>query len=71
MARYVEDGPEGDWFAFTLAGGVRQQCCSCGLVHEIEFRRKGGKLQMRFMRNERATGAARRSRKRKVVIVDE
>lgn len=74
---YTEDGPEGEWFYFTLKEGVRQQCCGCGLVHDIKLRRKGtGRWQMRFVQHNRATSAARRNRrrwlgKRRVVIADE
>jgi hypothetical protein len=31
--KYVED--PGDWFSFTLKDGIRQQCCGCGLTHDI------------------------------------
>jgi len=66
--KYVED--RGEWFAFTLAGGARQQCCGCGLTHDIEVRRKGRRYQMRILRHERATAAARRARKKTVVIAE-
>jgi hypothetical protein len=69
--KYVEDGPDGEWFPFTFAHGVRQQCCGCGLTHSLEFRRKGRSLEMRFVRHERATAAARRARKQTVVIADD
>lgn len=68
MARYEHD--DGDWFRVPKT--LMQQCCSCGLVHAIDFRQhKKEGLQMRFTRDERATSAARRSRKKNVVIVDE
>lgn len=67
--KYVED--DGEWFPFTLTDGVRQQCCSCGLVHDISVRRKGRGFEMQIVRHERATAAARRNRKKKVVIVEE
>lgn len=69
--KYVEDGPEGDWFPFTLKSGVRQQCCGCGLSHDIFVRRRGRRLEMRFVRHERATAAARRARKQTIVIADD
>ena len=41
--KYVED--QGDWFGFTLKGGARQQCCGCGLTHDIFVRRKGRRYE--------------------------
>jgi len=66
--KYVED--PGEWFSFTLKDGVRQQCCSGGLTHDIYVRRKGRGLEMWIVRHERATAAARRTRKKMVVIAD-
>lgn len=67
MARYEHD--DGNWF--LVPKQLRQQCCSCGLIHVIDFHQKKDGLHMRFKRDERATAAARRSRKKNVVIVDE
>jgi hypothetical protein len=50
--KYVED--PGDWFSFTLKDGVRQQCCGCGLTHDIYVRRNGRGFEMRIVRHERA-----------------
>jgi hypothetical protein len=76
--KYVQDEADGEWFDFTFKHGVRQQCCSCSLVHDIAFRwvtdkrtRSGRRMQMRFIRHERATAAARRNLKKNVVIVEE
>ena len=66
--KYVDD--HGEWFAFTLKEGARQQCCGCGLTHDIAVRRKGRRYEMRIARHERATAAARRGRKKIVVIAD-
>ena len=41
-----------------------------GLTHDIYVRRKGRGLEMRIVRHERATAAARRTRKKMVVIAD-
>lgn len=68
---YVKDPPEGAWFPLSLKDGVRQQCCGCGLTHDLKFRRRGVRLEMRFVRHERATAAARRVRKKTVVIADD
>ena len=63
--RYHDVGDE--WWAVPKIMDL--QCCDCGLVHETRFRiRFEGKkpvLEMRMDRNERATAAVRRHRKRK------
>ena len=51
----------GEWFALHQTGD-RIRCCDCGLVHNVEFSRKG-KVRLRVWRNERATAAVRRSNK--------
>jgi hypothetical protein len=51
--------------------GYKMMCCDCGLVHEIDFKIKkwgrGHKLIFRARRNERATAAARRAKRHKVL----
>lgn len=42
---------------------IRDQCCDCGLIHEIEYRIVGGQVEFRARRHKRATAAARRKRK--------
>ena len=37
-------------------------CCDCGLVHTVTVRKRRGKLEVKFARNERATGQRRRWR---------
>ena len=49
----------------------KTSCCDCGLVHRFQFRLDdlpGGdmRLVMRVKRDERATAAVRRERKKKV-----
>jgi hypothetical protein len=47
--------------------GFQNQCCGCGLVHDINFRRgPGGSLEAQFTVNARATAAVRREQKRKL-----
>jgi hypothetical protein len=57
---------DGDWW--TLPKKMDMQCCDCGLVHSVYFRirTEGGQpfLEMRMDRNERATAAVRRVKKR-------
>lgn len=50
----------------TLADGEwtdlpdKEMCCDCGLVHRIEYRRRGAKIQARFTRDNKGTANARR-----------
>jgi hypothetical protein len=69
MPRYPYAGD--DWFTVPKRG-FRLKCCGCSLVHEIDFKIvNGGEIQMRIKRHERATSAARRAIRKKVLIVDE
>ena len=54
----------GEWVT-PVRNGYRMMCCDCGLVHEMDFRVKGGRIQFRVRRNERATMASRRARVRR------
>jgi hypothetical protein len=38
----------------------REQCCDCGLIHRLDFRLVGGRIEFRTRRDNRATAAARR-----------
>lgn len=35
--------------------GYRLVCCDCGLVHKVDFRIHGGRVQMRAWRDEKST----------------
>ena len=48
-----------DWVQ-PVRKGYRLACCDCGLVHEMDFRIKNGRVQFRARRNNRATGQLRR-----------
>jgi len=54
----IQDGewirPEGD--------NYREQCCDCGLVHNVEFRIVDGHVEWRAVRNAKATAACRRTK---------
>lgn len=43
----------------------KMQCCDCGLVHNMQYRMHGGRIQFRVQRNNRSTALARRHRKPK------
>lgn len=47
-----------DWI--RPAQGYRMGCCDCGLVHEMEFRVSGEKVEFRAKRHARATAVKRR-----------
>lgn len=40
--------------------GYKMACCDCGLVHSLNFRVSGGRVQFQASRNARATGQKRR-----------
>jgi hypothetical protein len=42
--------------------GYLMACCDCGLVHRMEFRIAGGRVQFRAQRAPRVTAQHRRSR---------
>lgn len=44
-------------------------CCDCGLVHEIRYRTRKGKLQLRFRVNGAATGGVRKNNEYECVKV--
>lgn len=43
----------------------RMACCDCGLVHDVEFKVEGGRVEFRVARNNRSTGQVRRRNVRK------
>jgi hypothetical protein len=50
----------GEWTRPRLRN-FREQCCDCGLIHRLDFRIVGGRIEFRTRRDDRATAAARRS----------
>jgi hypothetical protein len=50
---------DGEWVQIPFRG-FKEQCCSCGHVHSVDFRIVKGKLQFRAVTDNRATAAARR-----------
>jgi hypothetical protein len=59
--RKVEQVLEGRWMEWTK----REQwiCCDCNLVHTVEHRERDGKLEVRFLLENRSTAAYRRTKK--------
>lgn len=58
-----------DWFS-PIHKGFRFKCCDCALIHEVDFEVRKGEVFMRMRRHERATAAARRNRKKRVLQID-
>jgi len=51
---------DGEWIEIPWRG-FREQCCDCGLCHELNFRLgPKGELWMQTFRHGKATGGARR-----------
>ena len=50
---------DGEWTEVPRRG-FKEQCCSCGLVHQTDFRVLDGRFQFRATVDNRATAAARR-----------
>jgi hypothetical protein len=50
---------DGEWVQIPFRG-FKEQCCSCGHVHQVDFRIVNGKLQFKAVTDNRATAAARR-----------
>lgn len=53
-----------EWFQPTHKD-FKMACCDCQLVHDMKFRWKDGHFQFKATRNERATAAMRRHKRRK------
>lgn len=51
---------DGEWFR-PVSRGFQEQCCDCGLVHVVDFRKtKDGKIEFRARVDKRKTAAVRR-----------
>lgn len=59
---------DGDWFEPTPQRGHKMRCCDCGLIHTMNFRVQGGKIQIQPRRDKGATARARRKLGIKVVV---
>ncbi|MDP1890515.1 MAG: hypothetical protein Q8K55_06435 [Gemmatimonadaceae bacterium] len=54
------DEPEADEWVLPVRKGYKLACCDCALVHDVDFRVKGGRIQFRVRRNNRSTAMMRR-----------
>jgi hypothetical protein len=50
---------DGEWIRVAKRG-YKDQCCSCGLVHKLNFRIVDGEIEIQTFRDGKATGGARR-----------
>jgi Zn-finger protein len=58
VAHPIDDDGWTEWI--QPRRGYKMRCCDCRLVHELEFRVRGSRVQYRARRHERATAASRR-----------
>jgi hypothetical protein len=61
MSRAYPTAKSGEWIQ-PVRRGYRMACCDCGLVHEMDFRIAGGRVQFRAARATRSTALLRRHR---------
>lgn len=52
--------PEADEWVRPIRRGYKLACCDCGLVHDMDFRVKNGRVEFRVRRNGRSTAMMRR-----------
>ena len=55
---------DGEWVQ-PVRRGYLVACCDCGLVHRMNFRIYGGRVQFQAWRHPRSTGALRAANTRK------
>lgn len=54
---------DGRWYAFGFGGEpFTEECCDCGLVHEIKYKVENGKMWVQYQRSAPRTCAARKAR---------
>lgn len=55
------DKPKAGEWVRPVRRGYKLCCCDCGLVHTMNFRVNGRRVEFQVFRNNRATGAVRRA----------
>jgi hypothetical protein len=53
---------DGEWMQVKRQRGHKLRCCDCGLVHTVNFRIVGRRIQFQAFRDKRATAATRERR---------
>ena len=53
---------DAEWMQIKRQRGFKMRCCDCGLVHTMNFRLVGRKIQFQAFRNARATAATKERR---------
>ena len=61
---------EGEWVSPVMTG-YKMSCCDCGLVHRLDFRIVGNRVDFRTYRDNRSTGQIRRHNNIKVNYIYE
>lgn len=59
MSKQFVQAFDGEWVRVRNRRRYRIACCDCGLVHDMEFRVRDGKIELRAWRNPQATGGKR------------
>jgi hypothetical protein len=59
MGRRYRQIDDGEWF--RPGKDHKNICCACGLAHKINLHIRDGHIEIQFVRDARATAAARRS----------
>ena len=63
MARFRQEyAVNGRWSPWVRPDrkSFKLGCCDCGLVHDMDFRISGRRIEFRVARNNRSTGQVRR-----------
>ena len=50
---------DNEWYQIVNMKKFQLECCDCGLVHDVSWKRKGKKLAMKVARNEKETNKIR------------
>lgn len=62
MGTRYQQAYDGDWIQ-PVPEGYKMACCSCGLVHVVDFRVVKGRVQFRPRVDRRATAMKRRHKR--------
>jgi len=65
LSKKYKQAKEGKWIQ-PVQKGYGLCCCDCGLIHKIDFRIKGKKVQFRAYRDNKATKKQRHKQRIKL-----